>query len=159
MDTGYKIIPYNTTCQPGIDALMESIYAEFEETIYGPGSKKTNELTTIPGRYYWVVLQQGTVVGTMGIALIANNIAVLKGMMLHKDHRGKEKRLSQQMLGVAEHNARSKGADKMYLGTMTQMKGAQRFYEQNGYMPVDENALPGDFPANPVDKVFYFKKL
>lgn len=159
MDASYRIVAYDTQYQTGIDALMESIFAEFEETIYAPGSKKMNELAQIPGRSYWVVIHGNVVVGTVGIAMIGNSTAVLKGMMLHKEYRGKEKQLSNRMLGFAEEAARKAGAVHIYLGTMIQMKGAQRFYERNGYVLIEEKDLPADFPANPVDKVFYYKAL
>ncbi len=155
----YTITPYNIGFQQGVDDLMDSIAAEFSETIYERNSKKMNQLYLLAGRYYWVVLCDNMVVGTVGLAVIANQVAVLKGMMLHKDHRGKDKRLSQRMLAIAEDEAIEKGALQMYLGTMTQMERAQRFYEQHGYRLIAEEQLPPDFPANPVDKIFYFKEL
>ncbi len=138
---------------------MEEIYSEFPEPFYAQGSDKLDKLSQLSGRAYWVVLNNDAVIGTVGIAMIANDNAVLKSMMLHKDHRGKGKRLSERMLAFAENKARKAHAVRMYLGTMVQMKGAQRFYEKNGYALITEGKLPIDFPANPVDKIFYWKML
>ncbi len=155
----FQIIPFMASMQSSIDELMQSISDEFEETIYGPDSKTLTELAAIPRRTYWVAMDGERLAGTVGIALINDNNAVLKGMMLHKDYRGKEYGLSSLMLHRAELEAVKLGAGIMFLGTMTQMQGAQRFYEKNGYRLIKEQDLPADFPANPVDKVFYKKVL
>jgi GNAT superfamily N-acetyltransferase len=158
-DATFKIILFEPFMQGGVDELMDSISDEFEETIYGPDSKKLTELAAIPGRVYWAAMHGEKLAGTVGIAMISNNNAVLKGMMLHKDYRGKQYGLSSLMLSRAELEAVKIGAKTMYLGTMTQMQGAQRFYEKNGYERIGEQKLPADFPSNPVDKVFYRKEL
>jgi N-acetylglutamate synthase and related acetyltransferases len=156
----YSIVPYQPIYRQGVDDMLASIAAEFEETIYGPGTGNMDELSAIAGRSYWVLLHNGnTVGGTVGIAMIGNGIAVLKGMMLHAAHRGANKQLSLQMLHTAEQAARANGATIMYLGTMLQMKAAHRFYEKHGYTAITEAELPAGFPANPVDKVFYRKGL
>jgi GNAT superfamily N-acetyltransferase len=47
----------------------------------------------------------------------------------------------------------------IFLGTMTQFKAAQRFYEKHGFDRISLENLPNDFPLNPVDSIFYKKNL
>ena len=78
-------------------------------------------------------------------------------MFLDAQVRGKG--LAEQLLNTATAWAIQHGALRMYLGTMIQFKAAQRFYEKLGFDKIEEEQLPADFPANPVDKVFYTKTL
>ena len=51
--------------------------------------------------------------------------------------------------------AKSNGVNTMYLGTMTQFKAAQKFYEKHHFTMIGVEQLPRDFPINPIDSIFY----
>ena len=44
---------------------------------------------------------------------------------------------------------------EIYLGTTLQFLAAHRFYEKNGFISIDLNDLPENFPVLQVDKKFY----
>ncbi|MBL4707551.1 MAG: GNAT family N-acetyltransferase [Flavobacteriales bacterium] len=47
----------------------------------------------------------------------------------------------------------------LYLGTMKQFKAAQAFYTKNGFNRISKSKLPKNLLNNPLDKVFFEKKL
>ncbi len=151
------IVPFLPEHQPGIDQLLLSIASEYNEPYYDPTGKKMIDLYTLPGRHYWVAIDDGRVIGTVGIIICNEGHAVLKSMFLHRHHHGSA--VARQLLDIAMEGAVQHCCSYMYLGTMAQFKAAQRFYEKHGFDAIAEDQLPADFPGNVVDTVFYKKKL
>lgn len=153
----YSIIDFSKAHQPSIDELYASIQSEYDEVIYGTPTKTISELTEIPNRKYWVVENNGKVIATVGVVLLANNIAALKSMMVAREYRGNG--LADALLQHSIKYAVVQGCIQMMLGTMTQFVAAQKFYLKNGFAEMDKNLLPEDFSPNPVDSLFYKIRL
>ncbi len=151
------IIPFEDHHQAGIDLLMIMIAKEFGGTIFSPQTTTIRELSLLHTNKYWVALTEGKVIGTIGLVTLKNNSIALKRMYLNPEFRGQgiAKALLNTVLQWAAHN----GVQHIYLGTMTQFKAAQIFYERNDFREITQAALPIDFPANPVDKVFYERTM
>ncbi len=155
-----NIIPYKIAFQPKIDMLMLCISEEFSEPISLTKLPDTPSaaLNTTPVPYlYLLATLKEEVIGTISLISLKEGNAVLRKMFLHKDFRGKgiAKMLLNEVLNWAVEN----NIKAIYLGTMTQFVVAQKFYEKNGFNHISSNHLPDDFPINPVDEIFYQKKL
>ncbi len=154
----YSIIDFLKAHQSSIDELYASIQSEYDEVIYGSPTKTISELAELTGRQYWVAVNEnGDVIATVGVVLLANNIAALKSMMIAKECRGSG--LADSLLEHAMVYARQDGCTKMLLGTMTQFVAAQKFYLKKGFVEMDKEGLPEDFHPNPVDSLFYKRTL
>lgn len=150
-----EIVPYQPTHHSGINAMMKEIPKEFREPIM---VKQTNSTAPIPDNY-WVALHNGQVVGTIALVNFKNEFGVLKRMMLKQEFRGAALGVSKLLLLTAIENAQKNGLGAIYLGTMTQFKAAQSFYQKHGFQQIGEEELPSDFPKYPIDKLFYKKKI
>jgi N-acetylglutamate synthase-like GNAT family acetyltransferase len=136
---------------------MTSISTEFEENIFSPQSKTMKEVSLLPTHKYWVALHGDQVIGTAGLSTLADNNVELKRMFLGKIFRGQG--IAKALLDTVVNSAIDSKASRIFLGTMTQFKAAQTFYEKSGFTKIPQTSLPKDFIINPVDKVFYKKDL
>jgi len=150
-----KIVIYESVHQNGIDKMMNEIAMEFDSKIF---PKPTKETPIVPNKY-WVALDNGKVIGTVGILVAENNFGVLKKMILKKEFRGKEFGVSKKLLETVIKWCEKNSISKLYLGTMNQFKAAQAFYEKNGFKQISRNELPNNFLNNPLDKVFFVQDL
>ena len=155
------IKPFRTEYQESVEKLVLPIQQiEF-------GVKITREeqpdLMDIVGTFqtgdgnFWVAFDpiEKAVVGTIGVADIANHQVALKKMFVAKSHRGKEKGVSKLLMNTAIEWCKSKGVKQIYLGTTARMHAAHRFYEKNGFVEVMTAELPPLFPIVSVDTKFY----
>lgn len=147
------IIPFQDHHQPDIDALMASIAEEYDEAIFSPQSKSMKEVSLLPGHRYWVACAGNTILGTVGLCVLGDNHIELKRLFLHQQSRGKG--IAKDLLNTVITSAKSRGASAIYLGTMSQFKAAQAFYEKQGFANIPPSLLPVDFIANPIDSLFY----
>lgn len=151
-----EIKPFEPVHQPGVDALLESIAPEYAEPFFNREGKKMQDMYLLPGRFYWVALSGGVVVGTVGV-IAAEDHAVLKSLFISRSFRGKE--LAYMLLDMAHTKARAGNIPVIYLGTMAQFIAAQKFYEKHGYKRIDAHQLPAAIAPNEFDTVFYKKYL
>ncbi len=157
-NTTIKIIPFEPSHQQDVDAMLDEITKEYEASFFSLNSKKINEVYLLPGRRYWVATAEGKVVGSVGV-ICNENYAVLKSMFLLKAFRGAEQQVATRLLQTAMQWAAENKCAIMYLGTMAQFIAAQKFYEKQGFIKIDEETLPENFPSNTVDTVFYKKEI
>lgn len=146
-----KIVRYTSAHQNGIDTMMNEIALEFDSEIF---PKTTSETPIVPDKY-WVAIDNGKVVGTVGVLVVDNNIGVLKKMMLKKEFRGKRFGISKKLLEIVIEWCKENNVSKIYLGTMNQFKAAQSFYTKNGFTQIPKSELPNNFLNNPLDNVFF----
>lgn len=146
-----KIVTYNNIHQDGINQMMLEIAQEFDEIIL---SKPTDSTPLVPNAY-WVVLNNDTVIGTIGVIPINEEFAILKRMMLKKEFRGSSFGISKSLLSTVINWCIANNISKIYLGTMHQFKAAQRFYEKNEFKKIKESELPITFIKNPLDSLFF----
>ncbi len=145
------IVPFEPKYDAGINELKLQIAIE-----YSIENTHPNYVAPLPDAY-WIALNNGSVIGTLGVIALEKN-AVLKRMYLQKEFRGGEK-IAGSLLETAINWCNKKGLYTVYLGTMARFIAAQRFYEKNGFQRIDATGLPYNFPANPVDDVFYMLEL
>lgn len=151
------IKPFQSHHQADIDNLMTTLAEEFTDNIFSPQSKTITEVSLLSTDKYWVAYTNDIVVGTIGFSELKDNNIVLKRMFLSKEFRGQgvAKMLLDKLINFAIDN----NVSNIYLGTMTQFKAAQKFYEKNNFTKIPQTVLPIDFTINPVDTIFYRREL
>jgi GNAT superfamily N-acetyltransferase len=154
-----QIVPYTDIHKEAIIRLILNI----QQLEFGVPVKLENQpdLENIPGFYgkgnggFWVALQKEEVAGTIGLLDFGNNQFALRKMFVKKEYRGKEYAIGLHLLQQALQWCREKKATAIYLGTVDQLKAAQRFYEKNGFEELPKEELPASFPLMKVDTLFY----
>ncbi len=104
------------------DKALDDMYAEYN----------------VPRAAYFVVEQQGKIVGCAGIAQLQNfegNVCELQKMYFLEEARGKG--IGSQMIQVCLERAREFGFEECYLETMPYMEAAQKLYKKNGFEYID----------------------
>lgn len=88
-------------------------------------------------RKYWVVEQDGKIAGGCGIGPVeqAEGICELQKMYCYKELRGTG--VARQLLDISLEFAR-KYYKKCYLETFSNMEGANRFYQKNGFVLMEK---------------------
>jgi len=104
---------------------------------------------------FWIATENKQLTGTIALIDIGNRQSALRKMFVHKDHRGKEKGLGQQLLDHVTGWCRQTGIDEIYLGTFDKLVAAQKFYRKNGFVEVAKSSLPAPFPLMQVDNMFF----
>ena len=120
------------------------------------------DLADIPNFYqqgkgnFWVALNDAAqVVGTLAVIDIGGESGTIRKMFVHRDYRGKEFGIAQQMFDTLIAWGNKEGLKHFYLGTLERLGAARRFYERNGFTAIEKNDLPSSFPIMAVDTHFY----
>ena len=108
---------------------------------------------------FWVALNNGKVVGTIGLVDIGNSQVALKKMFVASEYRGKESGVAAALMARAKEWCTAKSIKQIFLGTVDQMLAAHRFYKKNGFVDVAVKDLPPTFPIVPVDTKFMVCEL
>ena len=152
--TSYKIIPFSPSYQGEVDQLMKEIQLEFAENFSSPGAKSISELTE-DGDMFLLALYNDKVIGTIGLSRFNEYTGIIKRMFLHHEHRGREFKIAEQLLKTVVEKAKELGMKEIYLGTMMQFIGAQKFYEKNGFIHRQRSQLPEGMKLSVMDTMFY----
>jgi len=107
---------------------------------------------------FWVATKNGNVIGTIGLMDHGGNGASMHRFCVNKDFRGKEKGVSAKLFSTLLEYATSHDCKKIFLGTALDAKAAIKFYERNGFVKIEFEALPKDVAENghlSHDEVFY----
>lgn len=76
-------------------------------------------------------------------------------MFVTKEHRRKEKGVANQLLSVLLEWSKINSINQIYLGTRSVFLSAHRFYEKKGFVEIEKESLPKNFPIMAVDTKFY----
>ncbi len=156
----FAVRRYRDGDAPGVkDVILPIQTAEFGVPIT---FEDQPDLTDIPGFYqkgagdFWVAdAGPAGLVGTISLLDIGDGAGALRKMFVKADWRGKNKAVAQKLLDTLLAHARAKGLAAVYLGTTALFHAAHRFYEKNGFDPVEPETLPAAFPRMKVDTRFY----
>jgi putative acetyltransferase len=123
------------------------------------------DLLTIPTVYqvnkgnFWVALSGNEVIGTIGLIDFGNDLGCIRKMFVKAQFRGKEHGTAQKLLDRLFEHGRNVGIKSVYLGTIAKLQAAIRFYERNGFMAIEKQNLPTNFPLMSVDTHFFEHEL
>lgn len=107
------------------------------------------------GGNFWGAFVSGELVGSIALVKFDERAGAIRKMFVKKEFRGKELNIAQELLEVLITFCRKNGVDDLYLGTITVLKAAQRFYERNHFVKIEKGNLPGKFPLMSADDIFY----
>jgi N-acetylglutamate synthase-like GNAT family acetyltransferase len=148
--------------QPVIDLILNIQQNEFGVPVT---IKDQPDLLAVENFYckglgnFWIATDNEKLIGTIALIDIGNRQSALRKMFVHKDYRGKDKGIGQQLLDQVTGWCREKGIDEIYLGTFDKLQAAQRFYVKNGFVEVEKQSLPDSFPLMQVDNMFFKLQL
>ncbi|WP_298171290.1 GNAT family N-acetyltransferase [Novosphingobium sp.] len=108
---------------------------------------------------FWVAEMEGRIVGTIGLIGFATSEGALRKMFVAAEARGRDLGVAAGLLAILVNHARDAGIKGITLGTIERLHAARRFYEKNGFVPIDPAALPEGFPRMAVDTHFYRLEL
>ena len=153
----YRIIPFEEYYLDEISEMMDRIQDEFGVPFRNPDGRTIADVVG-PDNLFWLALGENKVVGTIGLSRMDEHSAFLRHLFVSKEHRGKSG-VSGLLLNTALEEARKRGYEYLYLGTMEQFKAAQKFYSRNGFMLIARETLPDNMPVSPMDTLFYARFL
>lgn len=106
------------------------------------------------GGGFWGAFVNNELVGTIALVKFTDSKAAIRKMFVKKEFRGKEFSIAQQLLTTLIEYCRDNGIDDLYLGTVSILEAALRFYEKNDFVRINKELLPKDFPLMAPDNVF-----
>ncbi|WP_210149291.1 GNAT family N-acetyltransferase [Chryseobacterium scophthalmum] len=111
------------------------------------------------GGSFWGAFINGELVGTIALVKFDEKAAAIRKMFVKKEIRGKEHGIAQKLLETLIAYCQKNGIEEVYLGTVSILKAALRFYERNHFEIIEKELLPSKFPLMNADNVFYFLNL
>lgn len=108
-----------------------------------PDLKAIKESYSDKGGEFWTALDDGRLIGTIGLMMKPDGYAVLKKFFVHKDHRLQKVGLK-LYLTLLDY-AKEKGVRHIFLDTPAAAKQSHVFYEKAGFRRIDISELPFDY--------------
>lgn len=153
------IVPFMPVYQDGVvDLILPIQQREFGLNI---DLHDQPDLKEIPAFYqngagnFWVALDDGVVVGSIGLLDIGSEQAALRKMFVAAPLRGKPYRIADNLLAELLAWSRRKRLREIYLGTTEKFTAAQHFYRKHAFAEITKADLPARFPVMAVDSVFF----
>lgn len=159
-----QIVPYQQQYGDAIANLIVSIQQqEFNIKITLADQPDLQDIDNFyrkgSGNFWCAVSPEGELIGTIALIDIGNSMGAIRKMFVKQEWRGKEKNVARLLLNTLTLWASQHSIFKLYLGTVEQLKAAQRFYEREGFTLIAVQNLPPQFPRMAVDTIFYEKTL
>jgi N-acetylglutamate synthase-like GNAT family acetyltransferase len=152
----------NTYSESVIDLILTIQQKEFNVPITiedQPDLMQIEEFYFASGGGFWGAFIDGELVGTIALVKFDKNAAAIRKMFVKKEFRGKEHNIAQKLLEILIAYCHENGIEEVYLGTVSILKAALRFYERNDFKIIDKELLPAKFPLMSADNVFCFLDL
>ncbi len=106
------------------------------------------------GGNFWGAFIDDQLVGTIALLKFDEKAAAVRKMFVKKEFRGKEYSIAQKLLETLIFYCSQNSIDQIYLGTVSVLKAALRFYERNHFIVIEKKALPEKFPVMEADNIF-----
>lgn len=148
----FQIIPFSNEYQDKTAQFITSIL----EAEFGYGNIDRPDLRNISNAYqrdpqsnFWLVVENGEVMGTIAIMNYGNGRGFLKRMYVKKELRSKG--VGQKLLDTLLEFARNSEYQIIFTSTVEEFTSARQFYGKNGFEQIPQ--LPSDLAA-PGDNIF-----
>lgn len=133
---------------------LEAYHLDIPGTVYfDDGLDHLSQYYSLDGRAYYVLLQNGAVIGGIGFAGFEGDCCELQKLYLADAAKGQG--LGYDMIAYIEDRAREMGYKRIYLETHSNLQAAIHIYEKSGYTEI---ARPERVSHSTMDK-FYLKEL
>ncbi|MFH6994998.1 GNAT family N-acetyltransferase [Flavobacterium sp. FlaQc-48] len=152
------IIPIENQYESAIVDLILSIQQnEFNIAITikdQPDLLDINNFYYADGGHFWGAFIDDELVGTIALVKFSKTEAAIRKMFVKKEYRGKEFAIAQKLLNTLMDYCLANEIDNLYLGTISVLEAALRFYERNHFIRIEKEWLPDPFPLMSADNVF-----
>ncbi|MDY0931256.1 GNAT family N-acetyltransferase [Chryseobacterium sp. CFBP8996] len=152
----------NTYSNEIIDLILTIQQKEFNVPITiedQPDLMQIDDFYFANGGSFWGAFINGELVGTIALIKFDEKKAAIRKMFVKKEFRGKEHGIAQKLLETLIAYCQKNGIDEVYLGTVSILQAALRFYERNHFEIIEKKSLPSKFPLMSADNVFCFLNL
>lgn len=152
----------NTYSKEIIDLILTIQQKEFNVPITiedQPDLMQIEDFYFANGGSFWGAFINGELVGTIALVKFDEKAAAIRKMFVKKEFRGKEYGIAQNLLEILIAYCHKNGIDEVYLGTVSILEAALRFYERNHFIRIEKEQLPLKFPLMTADNVFCFLNL
>lgn len=164
--TSIRIEPFSSAFgQDVIDLILGIQRGEFEVDVT---LEDQPDLLEIPEFYqsaggFWLALDgprsRPRVAGTIALIDFGGHRTALRKMFVRCDRRGGEFGVARRLLEAAIDWCGENEIQEIYLGTLSILHAAHRFYEKNGFESIAMADLPAEFPRMAIDTNFYRRRL
>lgn len=103
--------------------------------------------------FWYAVSGDGEIIGSIGLKKLSETEVEIKKFFVHKNFRGMG--VAQKLIHKAVQSIAVGGFTTIYLGTVSVLHAAQRFYVKKGFEEIQKSDLPGCFDICPVDTHFF----
>lgn len=124
-----------------------------------PDLLQIDEFYLANGGNFWGAFFNDELVGTVALVKFDEKAAAIRKMFVKKEFRGKEYSIAQKLLEILITYCRENNIDEVYLGTVSILQAALRFYEKNHFNIIEKEKLPSKFPLMSADNVFCYLNL
>ena len=155
----WKIIPFESQYELAVTLLKQEIQTEYSEPIFSKKSLSLTVFSDMPTHHYWVLLIDEALAGVVGVIYLNDHEAELKRFYLKKEYRGSKNGFAKALLDQVLNWCNDNSIDNLYLGTISVLKAAQKFYQKNEFEKVEKESLPQEVDVFPMDNVFYRRVL
>lgn len=148
----------NSYSEQAIDLILNIQQKEFNIPITVNDQPDLMEIESFyhqKGGNFWGAFINDELVGTIALVKFDERAGAIRKMFVKEKFRGKELNIAQILLEILISFCRKNGIDDLYLGTITVLKAAQRFYERNHFTKIEKEKLPTLFPLMSADDIFY----
>ena len=135
---------------------LEAVHLDIPGTAYyDEGLDHLSAYYSRPGRAYFVLTEDGKVIGGIGFAGLESMKDTAELQKLYLTDRVKGRGTGYEMIRRIEDKARELGYKKMYLETHTNLEAAVHLYEKCGFHQIPKP----DFVIHSTMNRFYLKEL
>ncbi|AZA54846.1 GNAT family N-acetyltransferase [Chryseobacterium sp. G0201] len=152
----------NTHSKSIIDLILNIQQKEFNVPITiedQPDLLQIDDFYFAKGGSFWGAFINGELVGTIALVKFDEKSGAIRKMFVKKEFRGKEHNIAQKLLETLISYCNENGIDELYLGTVSILKAALRFYERNHFTIINKESLPAKFPLMSADNVFCYLNI
>lgn len=109
------------------------------------------------GGEFWIALDQGKAIGTIGLMMKDNHCAIMKKFFVKKEYRSQKVGLAlyKKLLEFAE----AANVQYIILDTPSVAHASHRFYEKAGFQKIDKTELPVPYEYPDRDSILYMLDL
>ena len=93
-----------------------------------------------PGGTFLGAFIDGKLVGTIALVKFNEEAGAIRKMFVKKEYRGKEFQIAQKLLEQLVAYSKENGIKNLYLGTVSLLQAALRFYEKNDFIRIQKEA-------------------
>jgi DNA-binding MarR family transcriptional regulator/N-acetylglutamate synthase-like GNAT family acetyltransferase len=107
--------------------------------------------------FWYAVNAEGKILGSIGLKKINREYGEIKKLFVIKEYRSKG--VAQKLMDTLLKAASKHQFKFLILGTVDKLQAAHKFYTKYGFALVKQKDLPKEFERNPLDSLFFKRKI